>query len=60
MKEKQCVHWAFSTLCASLTLTHLSRLGLTIPPLKPGHPFCDLLASQGQGCGPKGEFSLSF
>lgn len=38
MKKKQCVHWAFSTLCASLTLTHLSRLGLTIPPLKPDHP----------------------
>lgn len=30
------------------------RLSSAIPPLKPSHLFCDLLASLGQGRGPKG------
>lgn len=60
MKKKQCVHWAFPSFCAPLTLTHLSRLGLTIPPpLKPSHLFCDLLASQGHERIPKGAFHSS-
>lgn len=55
-KQSESVHWASPPLRALLTLTRLSRLRLTFPSLKPGHPSCDPLASWGQGYVPKAAF----
>lgn len=60
MKKQHSVHWTSPALRASLTLSHPSGLGLTIPPVKSGHLFCDLLAPQGQQRVPKGAPHLSF